>query len=129
MKNLFTLMLPVILLMTACEQNHYVVPNRTIVTDVNRWTTTDRGLSYVARISVPELDHYIMETGAVLVYISFNGGRTYEQVPEVYRGYSYRWEKAAGEISITCEDSDGITPFDPPSSVMTVKIVLIDSDY
>lgn len=130
MKALLTLLLPVMLLVTACEKNEYVVANRTVVVDVRpgSWIRSGNGTYYTTAIDLPELDNYLHDRGGILVYISFDEGRTYEQVPEVYEGVAYSYATSPGQIVLTVEGSNGTSQVSPPS-FMTVKIVLIESDY
>ena len=105
----------------------YVVPNRTIITELSGsdWRSNNQGRSFAAEIDMPEIDDYVNEHHGVLVYISF-GDRTYEQVPQVYNGVSYSYYTAPGKMVLELQSSDGISTVNPPGS-MTVKIVLVES--
>lgn len=129
MKRLLTLMIPLMLLMAACEKSQYL-PNRTIVTDVRsgNWINNGNGTNYSAAIDLPELDNYLQDRGGILVYASFDDRVTYEQVPQVYDGIAYSYVARRGQVRIDIQGSNGTEHIIPPS-FMTVKIVLIDSDY
>lgn len=105
-----------------------VVPNRTIITTLTSgsWAQSNGGRNYTAAIDMPEIDNYFNDHGGVLVYISFDNGATYEQVPQVYNGVSYSYITRSGEIVMEIQSSDGIGTVTPPGTVR-VKIVLIDS--
>ncbi len=129
MKKLLTLLFPLMVLVASCEKNEYL-PNRTVVTDLGfgRWISDDHGKTFSAAIDLPELDGYLQERGGVMVYASFDNGVTYEQIPQVYDGIAYSYVTRRGQLVIDIQSSDGTVSIKPPS-LMTVKIVLIDSDY
>lgn len=128
MKYLLTLIMPLMLLVTACEKTEYVVPNRTVIFDLlaRDWESFDNRSTYEATIDLPEYDRYNNEQGAILVYASFDGGRNYEQIPEVYDGISYGYVVTEGSILIEMKSLDGGVINVLPASTR-VKIVLIDS--
>lgn len=125
---LFLLLVPLIFLLSNCQKSEYVVPNRTIITQLSSgdWVGANGSRNYTAAINVPEIDEYFNERGAILVYVSF-GNRTYEQIPQVYNGVSYSYITRPSQIVIEIQSSDGESVITPPGA-MTVKIVLIDSD-
>jgi len=125
--HLLLLMLPLVTLLSSCEKKEYIVPNRTIITELRpgNWITSDNGRTYSAAIDMPEIDNYFNERGGVLLYVSF-GSQTYEQLPQVYNGVAYSYSTQPGQIVIDIQSSDGIEVINPPGS-MTIKIVLIES--
>jgi len=127
MKYLLTLIIPLTLLVTACEKTEYVVPNRTVIVDLRArdWDRRDNGRTYEALIDLPEYDGYLNEQGAILIYAAFDG-QNYEQIPQVYNKVSYSYVANVGSVLIQAQRSDDIQTVDPPAS-MRVKIVLIDS--
>lgn len=127
MKYLLTLIMPLMLFVTACEKTEYVVPNRTVIVDLRArdWITEDNGRTYEALIDLPEYDDYLNDQGAILIYAAFEG-QNYEQIPQVYNKVSYSYVANAGSVLIQAQRSDGIITVDPPAS-MRIKIVLIDS--
>ena len=127
-KALILLIFPLVLFVSACQKNEYIVPNRTILTLVEPgdWRSTNGGRSFEANIEMPEIDEYFNENGAALVFISF-GVVEYDQIPQVFDGFSYRYSTRPGRIVITIEDATGTGVIPPPTGDMDVKIVLIDS--
>ncbi|MBC8054254.1 MAG: hypothetical protein H7Y13_14420 [Sphingobacteriaceae bacterium] len=129
MKWALLLLLPVFLTTASCKKEYIVPANKTIVVNLQAgsWIPLNGGKSYTAAINVPELDDYLNERGGVLVYISF-GGRTYEQIPQLYNGESYSFVTRPGQVVLEVQEYDGLVPVTPPGS-MTVKIILIESDF
>lgn len=129
MKAIFTLVLPLMLVLTACEQNEYQVPNQTVIVDIDRnnWGGDASQTFYSTDIDLPELDNYLHERGGILVYLSFDG-RSYEPIPHTYLGASFSFEARPGVLRLRIESTDGVTKISRPS-FMTAKIVLIESDY
>ena len=127
-KALSLLILSIVLVISACEKTEYVVPNRTIVTLVNPgdWRSTNGGRSYEASIDMPEIDEYFNENGAAIVFVSF-GEVPYEQIPQVFKGVSYRYSTRPGQIVLSLESATGEGTINPPGDAMDVKIILIDS--
>lgn len=123
------LLLPMAVLISSCEKNTYVTPNRTVIVNLGpgNWISSNGGRNYAAAINLPEIDSYVNERGAVLVYASF-GSNVYEQVPEVYNGIAYSFTHRVGQVTMEIQSSDGNTVISPPGS-MTVKIVLVESDF
>ena len=130
MKRLLTLVLPLVLLISACEKKEYVQPNRTVVVDIKptSWESNSSGTYYSRDIDLPELDDYLQDRGAVLVYLSFDNERTYVQIPSVYQGVSYSYQARSGLIWLEMQRASG-TGAVPPPAFMTAKIVLVESDY
>lgn len=116
------------LMMTACEKTEYVVPNRTVIVDISTrdWVTYDNGKTYEALIDLPEYDDYNNDEGAILVYGTFDNSN-YEQIPQVYNGIAYSYVATAGSIKIEVQSATAAQTVKP--AAMTVKIVLIDSNY
>lgn len=90
------------------------------------WTTNNNGQSYTADINIPELDNTIYQSGAVLVFISFQGTSYYEALPEVFDGITYGAIHSVGYvgIDISALSGDAITP---PTQNISAKIILIDA--
>jgi hypothetical protein len=129
MKNRLSLLLiPILFLVTACTKST-VNPNQTILTTIgsSKWSSADGGKTYAAFISTPEIDSYTNAYDAVLVYASFDGTKTYEQVPEVYNGIAYSFTHKVGQVEIDIQSSNGTSIITPPGTV-DIKIVLIRSD-
>lgn len=125
---LLILMIPMLLVLSSCQKNN-IVPNQTIVLDIasRNWFSLNGGRSYTTEINIPELDNYINERGGVLVYVSF-GSETYEQIPQVYDGETYSFITQPGRLVLEVQRYDGVSEVQRPAN-MTVKIILIESDY
>ncbi|WP_207428306.1 hypothetical protein [Pedobacter sp. SYSU D00535] len=130
MKKIFALLLPLMVLLASCQKNQYIIPNRTIIVDLgpNRWIASNGGRNYTAEIDMPEITDDFNERGGVLAYVSF-GDRTYEQLPQVYNGVSYSYVTRPGQLVIELQSSDGTTVINRPGGEVTVKIVLVESEY
>ncbi|TZF84947.1 hypothetical protein FW774_08240 [Pedobacter sp. BS3] len=128
MKKLFLIILPLFLLVSACQKTEYVTPNQTILTSIpaTGWVSSNGGRRYSATIDMPEIDNYIDERGGVLVYLAFGDG-PYEQIPEVYDGFSYSYSYFPGQLTVDVQSSDGNTPISAPGTAY-VKILLIESN-
>lgn len=126
-RSLIFICLSLIIFAAGCKKE-MIVPNRTIITTLSSssWSQSNGGRTYTAAIDMPEIDNYFNDHGGVLVYISFDNGSTYEQVPQVYNGVSYSYITRSGEIVMEIQSSDGLGTVTPPGTVR-VKIVLIDS--
>jgi hypothetical protein len=127
MKYLLTLIMPLVLLITACEKQYVGPDNRTVIFDLpsRDWVTYDNGTTYEAEIDLPEYDNYLNEEGAILVYVSREGSN-YEPIPQVYDGVSYSYVANAGGILIEVQSANGLLKVSRPDP-MRIKIVLIDS--
>ncbi len=124
----YLLVLPLLLLFASCEKKQYVVPNRTVVTNIGagNWISTNGGRTYTTGIDMPEIDGYFNEYGAVLVYASF-GNNVYEQIPEVYDGIAYSFTHRVGQVTIEIQSSNGTSVITPPGAVK-IKVVLVESN-
>lgn len=128
MKNLIAwLILPLMVLLAACEKNEYVVPNRTVIVNLGagNWVSSNGGRTYTSGIDMPEIDAYFNEHGAVLVYASF-GSNVYEQIPQVYDGVAYSFTHRVGQVTLEVQSSNGTSAITPPGA-LKLKIVLVES--
>ncbi|MFS2187052.1 hypothetical protein ACCC92_10290 [Mucilaginibacter sp. Mucisp84] len=128
MKKILTLICcTIVLAATSCKKEYVTTsPSATTIfdttpafvhdtTDPNRYTTT---------LSVPEITDYYNNHGAVLVYLEDNG--TFEQLPDVYGGVSYRFVYETGKLYIDAQNADGSVPTGPGiPGPLKVKIVLV----
>jgi hypothetical protein len=89
------------------------------------WGTGDGGLSYSTTLSVPEIDDIILDHGAVVVYISYNGGDAYEALPQVFDNIAYGAVHTKGSVTLDIYDVEG-NQITPPGDI-TVKVVLVDA--
>ncbi|TCC92287.1 hypothetical protein EZ428_11210 [Pedobacter frigiditerrae] len=135
MKKLTILFLCIATLgLASCKKDTIInqtTPNRTVVLNVasNAWTLSTNGLTYYTILNVPEIDQFSLDNEAVLVYISYDNGASYLQMPFVYDvdAYSTVISKGKVEIDIQSSDNQATTPIKPSVNVR-VKIVLIAAD-
>lgn len=135
MKKLTLLLLCIATLgLASCEKDTFVnqiTPNRTIVLNVepSAWTLSSNNLTYYTEVNVPEITQTYLDNGAVLVYISYDNGATYLQMPFVYNvdAYSTVISKGKVEIDIQSSDYQATTPV-KPSARVRVKVVLIAAE-
>lgn len=91
------------------------------------WGSSDGGLSYSTDLPVAELNNDILTNGAVLVYLSFDNGATYEAIPEVFNGVAYGSVHTQGKITLDLYATDGGT-VTPPGAAILAKVVLISAE-
>jgi hypothetical protein len=142
MKKILTLVCCTILLAaTSCTKKYEVTPNRTVFFNVKAglaptggWIATNNGGSPAYQVTLggntnelPELDDFTQHNGAVLVYISYDNGDTYEAVPENFAGTSFSFIHSTNTITITSQSSSGNAAVLPTQDIY-VKVVLIDSN-
>jgi len=133
MKKITILMLCIVTLgMASCKKETLVGPqNILIVRDIspNQWSLINNGETFTTSLSIGEIDQYHVDNEGTLVYISYNNGASYTQMPFVYNVDAYSYEVYNGGISIDIESSDfqDRTPVRPTSNVK-VKIVLVSTD-
>ncbi|RKR81573.1 hypothetical protein BDD43_1722 [Mucilaginibacter gracilis] len=126
--RLLLFLISILFLATSCTKQNDVTPNQTILTTAlaSSWTTTDGGKTFSTFINTPEIDSYQNKYGGVLVYATYDGGASYEQVPEVYNGVAYSFTYSKGQVEIDIQSANGVTAITPPGSI-GIKIVLIAS--
>ncbi len=135
MKKVLTIIsCAVVFALSSCTKQ-YVSPattNQTVYADV---ATTDWALytdnssnkSYSVPINVNALDKGFASFGGIIVAISYDGGNTYEQLPEVYDNLSYSFTYNAGNVTLYVQSADGTTAIQPTLPIK-VKIILVDSN-
>jgi hypothetical protein len=132
MKKIMTLLGCIVLLIASSCTKQYISPsNQTFFADItaNDWSlTTDlSGIkSYAAPINIAALNNNYATNGGVIVSISYDGGSTYEQLPEVYAGVSYSFTYNAGNLTLYAQSADGNTAI-LPTSAIKVKVILVQS--
>ena len=135
MKKLLSILCCSVILLTvsSCTKQYITPnPNRTVYYDLvaSGWSPfTDSGgvKSYQAPINVPQIDAATASLDGVVVAISYDGGNTYEQLPEVYGNLSYSYTYNAGNVTLYAQTPDGTTAV-LPTDPMKVKIVLVYSN-
>lgn len=134
MKKITLLLLCIATLgLASCKKDTIVQqsPNRTIIFNVsaNDWTLSSDKLTYYKTLGVPEIDQFNMDNEAVLVYISFDNGATYLQMPFVYDVDAYSTVISNGKVEIDIQSSDNqdVQPRKPTQNAK-VKVVLIAAE-
>ncbi|MGN6177800.1 MAG: hypothetical protein ACTHNW_01380 [Mucilaginibacter sp.] len=118
------------LFMASCtKQYNQVTPNETVYADLkpSDWGTANGGLTDTAVINTPQIDKYFSNHGGVMVYFTFDGGQTYEQIPEVYNNVSFTYIYTDGGIELYAQSANGAQVITPPAE-LTAKIVLVPSN-
>ncbi|PWS30503.1 hypothetical protein [Pedobacter paludis] len=119
--------------LVSCKKDTIVqsAQNIVIVRDVtpNQWVLSTNGQTYSADLAISAIDAYHVDNEGTLVYISYNNGASYIQLPFVYNVDAYSYEVYPGGLSIDIQSSDlqNRAPVRPTSSVR-VKVVLIATD-
>ena len=129
MKKILTLICcTIVLAATSCKKEYVTAaPSATTIFDtlpefVLDNTNNDNSIhGYTSTLNVPEITDYYDNHGAVLVYLDNDG--TYEQLPNVYGGVSFRAEYGKGVLYIDAQNANGTVPDKP--AARKVKIVLI----
>jgi len=129
-KILFFLLIGGALFIASCtKQYNEVNPNETVYANLKStdWTTADTSKNYTATINTPQINNYFATHGGVIVYFTFDGGKTYEQIPEVYNNVSFSYTYTAGGIVLYAQSSTGTGTISAPDA-LTAKIVLVPSN-
>ncbi|RZL32489.1 MAG: hypothetical protein EOO96_13965 [Pedobacter sp.] len=120
--------------LASCKKDTIInqtTPNRTVVLNVasSAWSLSSDNYTYFVNLSVPEIDDIAMADEAVLVYISFDNGVTYLQMPFVYDvdAYSTVISKGNVEIDIQKADAQQTAPRKPTANAK-VKVVIIAAE-
>jgi hypothetical protein len=136
MKKIITILSCVILLAASSCTKQYISPGTTnqtlyanlVTTDWTPYTDPGNGSkSYQAPINVNLISNNFAQIGGIIVAISYDGGNTYEQLPEVYDNVSYSYTYNAGNLTLYAQSADGSTAVQP-TLPMKVKIILVDSN-
>ena len=127
MKKILTLICcTIVLAATSCKKETVVrneSPSATTIFDTTPAFVINNDVhGYTATLSVPEITDYYDKHGAVLVYLDDNG--TYEQLPDVYDGVTYRAVYAKGTLYIDAQNADGSMLSSAPPT-LKLKIVLV----
>lgn len=134
MRKLLSIVCCTIVLLSASScTKQYITPNpnRTVIANLtsSSWVVSNDNTAYQASIDVNALAANLTQYGGVVVSISYDGGITYEQVPEVYNSVSFSYTYNQGNVTIYAQTANGVLP--PPSTVadpIKVKIVLVNSN-
>lgn len=132
MKRLLSILCcTVVLLSVSSCTKQYITPNpnQTIYADVatTDWVAYSDGNSYDVPINVPQLDGGLAQYGGLIVSVSYDGGNTYEQLPEVYNNLSYSFTYNKGNVTIYAQTAAGTLPTAAPDPIK-VKIILVSAN-
>ena len=121
----------VLLSVSSCTKQYITPnPNQTIIRDITSadWTlsTATGVVAYQAPLDVP-IDDTSAALDGLIVSISYDGGKTYEQLPEVYGNISYSYTYNAGNVTLYAQTPDGTTAVQPTDPIK-VKIVVVYSN-
>ncbi|MDF2433341.1 MAG: hypothetical protein JWP44_2972 [Mucilaginibacter sp.] len=135
MKKILTILGCIILFAATSCTKQYVSPTTTtnltvyanvVSTDWKLYTDNNGKSSYTVPISVSQISSSFTQFGGIIVAVSYDGGSTYEQVPEVYNGISYSYTYNTGNVSLYAQSADGNTAV-APTLPIKVKITLVDA--
>lgn len=130
-KVLSILCCAIVMMATSCTKKEYIDSNNNqtiqFTTTASSWVTSDGGQNYSTTLTVPEIDSYFNSHGGVLVYISFDGGVNYDQVPEVYNQVSYSYNHTTGGIIVGAQAYNSTNTIANPGNAI-IKVVLVDSN-
>lgn len=92
------------------------------------WGLDNSGLFYYrVDLNVPEIDNVVVQDGGVQVYLSFDGGTTFDAVPETIAGITYNALHSAGNLTIGYYTEGNVATQPPlPGSVVLAKVVIMD---
>jgi hypothetical protein len=125
----------IILLSVSSCTKQYITPNpnQTLYADLasSDWTvyTDDAGnKAYQAPIDVAALAGDLAQIGGVVAAISYDGGTTYEQLPEVFNNVSFSYTYNKGNVTIYAQTANALPPATAIADPIKVKIILVDSN-
>ncbi|GGB18780.1 hypothetical protein [Puia dinghuensis] len=92
------------------------------------WALDNSGLFYYkVDLSVPEIDNLVVQDGGVEVYLSFDGGTTFDAIPETISGITYNALHQAGTLTIGYYTESNIaTPPPLPNGSVLAKVIILD---
>lgn len=135
MKKITILMLCLITIgLASCQKEVYQnngTSYKTIIKDIstNAWQLSLDGFTYSVSLPINEIDRFHIDNEGTLVYISYNGGTTYTQLPFVYNVDAYSYEVYQGGIAIDIQRADYQQSVPQrPTGTVRVKVVLL-GDY
>ena len=92
------------------------------------WALDNSGLFYYRTdLRVPEIDNVVVQNGGVQVYLSFDGGTTFDAVPETIGGITYNALHQVGILTIGYYTESNIATQPPlPNGTVLAKVVILD---
>ena len=119
--------------LASCKKETIVedTQNKTVIFTVqpNQWVPNTNGTEYSYQFNrLPEIDNYSVATEGTLVYISYDSGKTYIQMPFVYNVDAFSYEVFQGGITLLIQSSDQqLRQALRPTSDIRVKVVIVAS--
>jgi len=90
------------------------------------WVVADQGYSLSVNLTVNELDNIVVSDGGVIVYLSFDNGKTFVAIPQEYNGLSYGATHQDKSLYLDFHYVDGSLNPPRPSDVVIAKVLLVD---
>jgi len=94
---------------------------------VSGWKTNSTNTYINYEMDVPELDQIMLDHGGVSVYLSFDGGDTYEALPEVVGNVAYGSYHYLHTVGIDLSPADDTGTVTAPTKDLLAKVVLLDA--
>jgi len=118
-----------VLALASCTKNYAVIPNQTVYADIKTsdWGAYSNGLTDTVNIYPKTGSNFGLNSDGILVYLTFDGGNTYEQIPYVYNNVNYSYINNGRFIELFVQSADGTKPITAPAP-LTAKIVLVPSN-
>jgi hypothetical protein len=130
-KILYLLLISGGLLAASCTKRYEEVvhPNQTLYVNLSPsdWTTADTSKNYTATVTPQTGSDFGAGSDGVLIYFTFDGGNTYEQIPEVYNNVSFSYTVTRGVITLYAQSANGAQTISAPVA-LKAKIILVPSD-
>jgi len=118
--------------MGACKKTVYNTTNQvfsaTYKIEPADWKADTRNPKvnyFVANLPVPEVDDIVVGDGGVVVYLSFDGGTTFDALPEEVLGITYNAYHSKGIVTIGYGSLDVSQPPLPANEILA-KVVILD---
>ena len=122
------LLLATLFAFPACKKEYYSTVNQAFsaiyTIQSGDWKPITGANGYATSLNVPELTKDFVGDGAVLVYLSFDAGTTYEAIPEVFNGIAYGTYHGKGYVGIDLRRVDG-GPVTAPGGGIKAKVILV----
>ena len=118
--------------LASCKKETIVEPaNKTVILTVqpSQWVANADGTEYSYQFNnLREIDNYSLATEGTLVYISYDSGTTYIQMPFVYNVDAFSYEVFNGGITLLIQSSDNQDKQAiRPTGNIRVKVVIVAS--
>ena len=91
------------------------------------WQSNSSSTYINYEFAVPELDQFMLDHGGVMVYLSFDGGDTYETLPQVVGNVAYGSYHYLQTVGIDLSPADNTGTVSAPTKDLLAKVVLLDA--